>query len=75
MECVCEDLRRIIPMLLDIGLEVNPSWSDGVTSFPFKGGPALAWDATCTDSFSASNLCSTILNPGSASSASEDLKG
>ena len=30
--------------------------------------------ATCTDSFSASNLCSTILNPGSASSVAEDLK-
>ena len=48
--------------------------SDEVTSFPFKGGMALAWDATCTDSFSTSNLCSTILNPGSASSAAEDLK-
>ena len=34
----------------------------------------MAWDATCTDSFSASNLCSTILKPGSASSAAEDLK-
>ena len=47
---------------------------DGVTLFPFKGGKALAWDATCTDSFSTSILCSTILNPGSASSAAEDLK-
>ena len=45
-----------------------------MTSFLFKGGMALAWDATCTDSFSASNLYSTILNPGSASSAAEDLK-
>ena len=27
MESVCEDLRRIIPMLSDIGLEVNPSKS------------------------------------------------
>ena len=47
---------------------------DGVTSFPFKGGKALAWDETCTDSFSTSKLYSTILNPGSASSAAEDLK-
>ena len=47
---------------------------DGLTSFPFKGGKALAWDATCTDSFSTSNLCSTILNPGYASSVSKDLK-
>ena len=37
-------------------------------------GKALAWDATCTDSISVSNLYSTILNPGSASSAAVDLK-
>ena len=28
MESACEDLRRIIPMLPDIGLEVNPSKSE-----------------------------------------------
>ena len=59
------------PVGLDSGDGRRP---DGVTSFPFKGGKALAWDATCTNSFSASNLYSTILNPGSASSAAEDLK-
>ena len=59
------------PVGLDRGDGRRP---DGVTSFPFKGGKALAWDATCTDSFSASNLYSTILNPGSASRAAEDLK-
>ena len=59
------------PVGLDRGDGRRP---DGVTSFPFKGGKALAWNATCTDSFSASNLYSTILNPGSASSAAEDLK-
>ena len=59
------------PVGLDRGDGRRP---DGVTSFPFKGGKALAWDATCTDSFSSSNLCSTILNPGSALSAAEDLK-
>ena len=47
---------------------------DGVTSFSFKGGKALAWEATCTDTFSTSNLCSTILNLGSASSAAKDFK-
>ena len=59
------------PVGLDRGDGRRP---DGVTSFPFKGGKAFAWDATCTDSFSTSNLYSTILNPGSASSAVEDLK-
>ena len=47
---------------------------NGVTYFPFIGGKALAWDATYIDSFSTSNLCSTVFNPGSASSAAEDLK-
>ena len=47
---------------------------DGMTSFPFKGGKALVWDAICNDYFSASNLYSDILNPCSASSAAEDLK-
>ena len=65
-------LHRILkPVGLDQGNGRRP---DGVTSFPFKGGKALARDATCTDSFSPSNLYSTILNPGSASSPAEDLK-
>ena len=39
-----------------------------------KGGKALARDATRTDSFTASNQWTTILNHGSASSTAEDLK-
>ena len=58
------------PVGLDRGNGRRP---DGVTSFPFKGGKALTWDAIYTDSVSTSNLYSTILNPGSASSTSEDL--
>ena len=46
----------------------------GVTSFPFEGVKTFAWDATCTDSISTSNLCSIILNAGSASSSAGDLK-
>ena len=45
-----------------------------ITSLPFKGGKALAWDATCSDSHTASNPYSAILNHGSASIAAEDLK-
>ena len=59
------------PVGLDRGDGTRP---DGVTSFPFKGGKALACDAICTDSFSSCNPYSTILNHGSASSAVEDLK-
>ena len=36
---------------------------DGVTYFPFKGSKSLAWDSTCTDSFTTSNLYSNILYP------------
>ena len=58
------------PVGVDWGDSRRP---DGMTSFPFKGGKALAWDATCTDSFSTSNLYFTILNAGSASSADKYL--
>ena len=47
------------PVGLDRGDDRRP---DGVTSFPFKGGKALAWDATFIDSFSASNLYTYILH-------------
>ena len=57
-------LHKILEMVgLDRG---DGRRSDGVTSFFFKGGKALAWDATCTDSFSPSNPYATILIPGSA---------
>ena len=47
---------------------------DRVTSYHFKGGKTLDMNATCTDSFSTRILYSTIFNPGSASSAAEDLQ-
>ena len=66
------DLHSILePVGLDHGDGRRP---DEVTLFPFKGGKAMAWDATCTDSFSTSDLYSTIHNPGSASNAAEHLK-
>ena len=69
------DTAGLHPILEPVGLDRGDGRRpDGVTSFSFKGGKALKWDATCTDTFSTSNLCSTNLNPGSASSAAEDLK-
>ena len=69
------DTASFHSILEPVGLDrVDGRRPDGVTSFPIKGGTALAWDATCTESFSTSNLYSTILNPRSASSAAEDLK-
>ena len=72
----CQSDGLITPSILEpVGLDRGDGRRpDGVTSFPLKGGKALAWDATCTDAFSTSNLFSTILNPGSASSAAEFLK-
>ena len=69
------DTAGLHSILEPVGLDRNDGGKpDGKTSLPFKGGKALAWDATCTDLFSNSNLCSTILKPGSASSATEHLK-
>ena len=48
------------PVGLDLGGGRRP---EGLTFFPFKGGNTLAWDATCTDSFSTSKKYSTIFGP------------
>ena len=53
------------------GRRQKTRWSD---VFSFKGCKSLAWDTTFPDLYSASNLYSTILNRGSASSAAVDLK-
>ena len=47
---------------------------DQMKKRPSPSKVALACDTTCTNSFSASNLLTTIFNPGSASSAAEDFK-
>ena len=66
------DLHSIFePVGLDRGGGPKTRWSH-VSSF--KGDKELALDATCTYSLSASILYTTILNPGSASSAAEALK-
>ena len=69
------DTAGLHSVLESVGLDCGVGRrTDGVTSFPFKDNMALAWNATCTESLSASNLCSTILKPRLASSAAEDLK-
>ena len=61
----------LVPVGLDRGDDRTP---DAVTSFPFRHGKSVAWDATCTVSFSAGNLYTTSLNRGSALSAAESLE-
>ena len=56
------------PLGLDRGDGKRP---DGLTLFPFKRGKALAWDATCVDTFASSSLIKSAIEPGSASKSAE----
>ena len=47
---------------------------DGLTTFPFKSGKCLAWDATCTDTFADSAVAGSALRPGTAARAAETRK-
>ena len=59
------------PLGLDRGDGKRP---DGLTTFPFKGGRCLAWDATCTDTFADSNVAGSASQPGTAARAAETRK-
>lgn len=47
---------------------------DGMTLFPFSRGKSLVWDATCSDTFSATAVIQSALNPGSAARCAEERK-
>ena len=59
------------PVGLDRGDGKRP---DGLTTFPFKRGKCLAWDATCTDTFADSAVIGSALKPGTAARAAEVIK-
>ena len=59
------------PVGLDRGDGRRP---DGITVFPYSRGKCLCWDATCIDTFSASAVMESALEPGSAARAAEDCK-
>ena len=59
------------PVGLDRGDGKRP---DGLTTFPFASGKCLAWDSTCTDTFSESAVVACALDPGSAARAAEKRK-
>ena len=42
--------------------------------FPFTAGQSLVWDATCSDSFSCSNLIKSASDPGSVARQAEECK-
>ena len=59
------------PVGLDRGDGRRP---DGITAFPYTQGRCLCWDSTCLDTFSASSVVNSALEPGSAAEAAEDRK-
>jgi len=59
------------PAGLDRGDGKRP---DGITTFPFANGKCLAWDATCSDTFSPSALSSSAAFPGSKCCSAEASK-
>ena len=56
------------PLGLDRGDGKRP---DGLTLFPFKRGQALAWDATCVDTYASSSVVKSAAEPGSAATSAE----
>ena len=65
LECVLE------PTGLDRGDGRRP---DGMTLFPYSRGKCLIWDATCSDTFSATAIIDSALKPGSAARCAEERK-
>ena len=47
---------------------------DGITTFPWKHGKCLIWDATVVDSFSKSHIIASSIKSGSSAKSAEILK-
>lgn len=47
---------------------------DGATIYPYRRGRTLLWDATCTNTFSATHVLECAVNPGAAARAAEERK-
>ena len=48
--------------------------SDGITTFPWKHGKCLVWDATVVDAFSKSHIIASSIESGSSAKSAEILK-
>jgi hypothetical protein len=59
------------PVGLDRGDGRRP---DGMTTFPYRCGRSLIWDATCTDTFSPNVLALSATEPGHAARLAEEKK-
>jgi hypothetical protein len=47
---------------------------DGITIVPYKNGRCLVWDATCVDTFSATNIIASAVTPATAAGQAEERK-
>ena len=47
---------------------------DGITTFPWKHGKCLVWDATVVDAFSKSHIIASSIESGSSAKSAEILK-
>ena len=47
---------------------------DGMTVFPFKNGKPLVWDATCSDTFAATNVLHSAVQSAYAANLAETNK-
>ena len=47
---------------------------DGMSIIPWSSGHLLVWDATCCDTFTASNINTAMSEPGAVAARAEDIK-
>ena len=59
------------PAGLDRGDGKRP---DGLTLVPFSKGRSLVWDATCVDTYAATNIVASACDAGSAATSAEEAK-
>ena len=59
------------PAGLDRGDGKRP---DGLTLVPFSKGRSLVWDATCVDTYAATNIVASACDAGSAATSAEKAK-
>ena len=76
-DIICRALKSAgSPSILEpVGLnQANGIRPDGITIFPFSRGKALAWDATCVNTYAESSVNDTASTAGKAAANAEDRK-
>ena len=76
-DIICRALKSAgSPSTLEpVGLsQANGIRPDGITIFPFSRGKALAWDATCVNTYAESSVNDTASSAGMAAANAEDRK-